>query len=164
MNHVRALRLAEIMQDFRNIQQCIAQITATPSPQDHYSEGYQILEQCLSDSKAVLRAPFITSPSSSPQGDIEAEKEQLQRQVILCCSLISKLLLIGLRQQDTPRRQHPPFPSTTDILARRSCPALGSGAQLDLGEDTDGGFANCCAIATRHETSRGKSCRLKFYF
>lgn len=77
MNDVRALRLAEIVQDFRNLQHYIAQIRTTPTPEEYYGEGYVLLRQCASEGRAVLDAPFSTSPHP-PGGDPEEEKKHLQ--------------------------------------------------------------------------------------
>ena len=77
VNDVRALRLAEIVQDFRNLQRLISQIRTTPTPEEYNGEGYVLLRQCLSEGQAVLQAPFSTSPGT-PEGDPEQEKMHLQ--------------------------------------------------------------------------------------
>ena len=77
VNDVRALRLAEIIQDFRNLQHYIAQIRAVPTEEEYHGDGYVLLRQCLAQGRAILAAPFSPS-ASSPNGDADAEKKHLQ--------------------------------------------------------------------------------------
>ena len=80
VNSVRAIRLAEIMGDFRNLQHYIARIQAQPSPEEYYLEGYVLLRQCAEEARQVLAYPYAPS-AEAPKGDTESEKEQLQRLV-----------------------------------------------------------------------------------
>ena len=79
VNEARAMRVAEIMNDFHLIQQRMAQYQATPSPQDYHAEGYEVLRQCRAEAQAVLAAPFHNEFMQPPRGPGEAEKRQLQR-------------------------------------------------------------------------------------
>ncbi|KAF2503371.1 hypothetical protein BU16DRAFT_38529 [Lophium mytilinum] len=81
LNDARAMRVAEIMSDFRNLQYYIAQIRATPTAEEYYLEGYALLRQCATEAQAVLSAPFAAS-TTSPDGNPEREKAQL-RSIIL---------------------------------------------------------------------------------
>lgn len=78
VNQARALRIAEIMTDFRNIQHYIASIRAAPSAEEYNSEGYQILRQCIVDAQAVMAQPFSSS-AVHPRGNPEQEKSQLRQ-------------------------------------------------------------------------------------
>lgn len=84
VNHARAIRVAEIMTDFRNLQHYVAQVRASPEPEEYYLEGFAVLRHCAAEAQAVLSAPFSATPS--PDGDPEQEKAQL-RSVILDASI-----------------------------------------------------------------------------
>ena len=78
MNDVRAIRLAEIVGDYRRLQHRILQVDVHPTPQEYYGEGHLLLRQCLADAQNILQTAFSTSPSS-PDGNIEQEKLHLQQ-------------------------------------------------------------------------------------
>ncbi|KAF2841895.1 hypothetical protein M501DRAFT_998098 [Patellaria atrata CBS 101060] len=77
LNEARAMRVAEIISDFRNLQHYIAQINASPSAEEYYLEGYALLRQCAVEAQSVLAQPFSAS-AASPRGDSEMEKQQLR--------------------------------------------------------------------------------------
>ncbi|KAI9861569.1 MAG: hypothetical protein M1813_005179 [Trichoglossum hirsutum] len=80
MNDFRAVRIAEIMNDFRTLQYYISQTKANPTrPEDYYEEGYVVLRQCISDGQAVLSSNFNASDSTASSASGEREKAQLQR-------------------------------------------------------------------------------------
>jgi hypothetical protein len=79
VNEARAMRVAEIMNDFRNLQHYIAQIKANPSPEEYYEEGYAILRQCAADAQAVLTAHYDSGLLQVPTNNGECERLQLQR-------------------------------------------------------------------------------------
>jgi hypothetical protein len=81
VNEARAMRIAEILSDFRHLQHYIANIRANPSAEDYYEEGYCVLRQCAEEAHAQLAEPFICQ-GSEPDGDCEEEKAQLQRYVL----------------------------------------------------------------------------------
>lgn len=72
------------MTDFRNLQHYVAQIRASPEPEEYYLEGFAVLRHCAAEAQAVLSAPFSATPS--PDGDPEQEMAQL-RSVILDASI-----------------------------------------------------------------------------
>lgn len=79
VNEARAMRVAEIMNDFQMLQQYIMQQQPNPSAEDYYEEGYEILRQCRAAALAVLSAQFEIDPCQVPNGSGEQEKRQLQR-------------------------------------------------------------------------------------
>ena len=79
VNEARAMRVAEIMNEFRNLQHYIAQIKANPSSEEYYEEGYAILRQCSADAQAVLAARYDSGSLQVPTNNGEREKLQLQR-------------------------------------------------------------------------------------
>ncbi|ORY14088.1 hypothetical protein BCR34DRAFT_480055 [Clohesyomyces aquaticus] len=77
VNDARAIRIAEIMTDFRNLQYYLNQLRATPTAEEYYLEGYSLLRQCTAEAHAILDAPF-SAGTTSPDGDPEREKAQLR--------------------------------------------------------------------------------------
>ncbi|KAF1965133.1 hypothetical protein BU23DRAFT_34967 [Bimuria novae-zelandiae CBS 107.79] len=77
LNNARALRITEIMSDFRNLQHYLSQIRASPTAEEYYLEGYSLLRQCTSEAQAILATPF-TATSGATGGDPEREKQQLR--------------------------------------------------------------------------------------
>ena len=77
VNGTRAIRVAEIINDFRNIQQYLAQIRANPSAEEYNEEGYVVLRRCAAEAHALLLQPVnAQSPNS---GDDEQTKADLRR-------------------------------------------------------------------------------------
>ncbi|KAF2119437.1 hypothetical protein BDV96DRAFT_610453 [Lophiotrema nucula] len=76
-NDARAIRVAEIMTDFRNLQYYLSQLRATPTAEEYYLEGYSLLRQCSTEAQQILEAPF-SAGRTSPNGDPEREKAQLK--------------------------------------------------------------------------------------
>lgn len=91
MNEARALRVVEIMNDFRTIQLHIAshvsRALAHPlDQQSYYAVGYVVLRQCSTEAQAILASNF--DPGSlgvgGGVGESEAHKATLRR----WCSLV----------------------------------------------------------------------------
>lgn len=78
VNHVRAIRLAEIVQDFRSLQQRISQIQMVTTAEEYYGAGQTILRECLAEGHRILAVPFAPS-ADIPDGDPELEKAHIQR-------------------------------------------------------------------------------------
>lgn len=78
VNDARALRIAEIITDFRNLQHYLFQLQAAPTPDEYYLEGYALLRECVAEAQTVLNTPFQeTAPA--PGGNPERQKQQLRR-------------------------------------------------------------------------------------
>jgi hypothetical protein len=76
VNDARAIRIAEIMSDFRNLQYYLSQLRANPTAEEYYLEGYSLLRQCTAEAQTVLETPFAAS--STGTGNPEYEKQQLK--------------------------------------------------------------------------------------
>lgn len=76
LNDARAIRIAEIMTDFRNLQHYIAQIRVSPSPEEFYLQGYTLVRECHAEAQAILNAPF--NANTSPGEDVEQQKALLK--------------------------------------------------------------------------------------
>lgn len=81
-NHARAMRVAEIVSDFRNLQHYMAQIQSSPSAEEYYLPGYSLLRACITEAQAVLASPYSHGANADPGGDLEAEKAQLRAYVL----------------------------------------------------------------------------------
>lgn len=77
VNDARAIRVAEIMSDFRNLQYYLSQLRPTPMAEEYYLEGYSLLRQCSAEAQTILATPFAAT-SGATGGDPEREKQQLR--------------------------------------------------------------------------------------
>ena len=71
------MRIAEIMNDFRNLQVYLVQIQPSPTAEEYYLEGYSLLRACVSEAQATLQTPFAGSASPAT-GNPEHERQQLR--------------------------------------------------------------------------------------
>lgn len=78
VNQARAMRISEIMTDFRNLQNYIASIRAAPSAEEYNEDGFVLLRRCESEARLLLQQDFnMASPGQ--RGDEEQQKMQLRR-------------------------------------------------------------------------------------
>lgn len=86
VNEARALRVVELMNDFRTIQLHIASHVSRaqaspPDQQSYYTDGYVVLRQCSTEAQALLASNF--DPGSlglvGGIGESEVQKATLQR-------------------------------------------------------------------------------------
>jgi hypothetical protein len=77
VNDARAIRIAEIMTDFRNLQYYLVQLRPSPTAEEYYLEGYSLLRQCIEEAQSILAKPFAATSSPS-EGDVEKQKQQLR--------------------------------------------------------------------------------------
>ena len=71
------MRVAEIMQDFRNIQSYIAGIHTNPSAEEYNEEGFVVLRRCVAEAQALLVQPFAAQNGN--RGNDEQDKTNLRR-------------------------------------------------------------------------------------
>lgn len=71
------MRVAEIINDFRNIQNYLASIRANPSAEEYNEEGYVLLRKCATEAQSLLSQPFHTQNGS--KCDEEQNKLHLRR-------------------------------------------------------------------------------------
>ncbi len=79
VNNARALRVTELMKDYRDIQGKIAAYSATPSEVAYNELGFVTLRQCHAEARALLNAPYPVELLHPPTAHGDAEKRQLQR-------------------------------------------------------------------------------------
>jgi hypothetical protein len=77
VNSARAMRVAEIINDFRSIQYHIAALQRTPRAEEFYLEGYVWMRHCVAEAQAVLAQDY-SHAGQEPEGDAEQEKVLLQ--------------------------------------------------------------------------------------
>jgi len=79
VNDARAMRVAEVMNDFRTIQHKISQYHVNASQAEYHLAGYAILRQCHAEAQAVLATHFDPGSVQSSGTSAEQTKRQLQR-------------------------------------------------------------------------------------
>ncbi|RMY61796.1 hypothetical protein D0865_00789, partial [Hortaea werneckii] len=79
-NQTRALRVAEILNDYRNILDYLSAIRANPSAEEYNEDGYVVLRKCVTQAQALLSQPFRTQGGS--RGDDEINKAHLRRIIV----------------------------------------------------------------------------------
>ncbi|ETN45437.1 uncharacterized protein HMPREF1541_09268 [Cyphellophora europaea CBS 101466] len=89
-NEARAMRILEIMNDFRTLQHHISSLIVRPtaSPPDqasYYLDGYVVLRQCAAESQAILASHYNPGNLGLQAGQLsetEVEKATLQRIIL----------------------------------------------------------------------------------
>ncbi|KAL4946128.1 hypothetical protein BDV06DRAFT_160189 [Aspergillus oleicola] len=82
LNQARALRVAEIMNDYRTLLLHISQLNVSVSPEDQAEEGYRVLRECLAAANALMASNYNPSPPPANTSSEEAEKAQLRRVIL----------------------------------------------------------------------------------
>ena len=82
VNEARALRVAEIITDFRMLQHQISQYQVAPAAEEYYELGYDVLRQCIAEAQAVFSAHYPGGLLQVPSSNGEKEKQQLQRYAV----------------------------------------------------------------------------------
>lgn len=81
MNQARAVRVAELINDYRTLLLHISQQQVDVSPEDQYEEGYTVLRECHTSAQRLLSANYQPCPMTG-QGSAETEKAELQRYLL----------------------------------------------------------------------------------
>ncbi|MCJ1351665.1 MAG: hypothetical protein MMC33_001649 [Icmadophila ericetorum] len=79
LNEARALRVMEVVNDFRALQHHISNAQPQPRPEEYYELGYDTLRRCRTEAQQILASPFDTSALQASGSSGENEKRQLQR-------------------------------------------------------------------------------------
>ena len=77
VNQARAMRVGEIVADFRSLQNYIAAVRVNPSAEESNEEGYVLLRAYVNEAQALLSQPFRTQNGTGR--DEEQNKEHLRR-------------------------------------------------------------------------------------
>ncbi|KAJ5674134.1 hypothetical protein N7462_009573 [Penicillium macrosclerotiorum] len=81
LNQARAVRVAELLNDYRTLLLHISQQQADASADDYYEEGFVLLRDCHTSAQRLLSANYHPCPVTG-RGDAETEKAELQRVII----------------------------------------------------------------------------------
>lgn len=74
------MRIAEIMNDYRNIQQRIAGVRANPAAEEYNEVGFVLLRQCEHDARVLLAQPFnADTGNGNGNQDEQQARNQLRR-------------------------------------------------------------------------------------
>jgi hypothetical protein len=125
-NEARAMRVAEIITDFRNLQYYLATLQASPSAEDYYLEGYVLLRACVAEGQSVLASPYEHT-SQHPSGDPEHEKSQLRLYVALLFPFRPRpftqqtILRRTDHDKNHPRCEHSAIPMPESVHASTGC-------------------------------------------
>ncbi|KAL2831076.1 hypothetical protein BDW59DRAFT_158023 [Aspergillus cavernicola] len=82
LNQARALRVAEIMNDYRTLLLHISQLNVSAPAEDHAEEGYRVLRECLGAAHALMASSYSPSPPPANASSEEAEQIQLRRVIL----------------------------------------------------------------------------------
>ncbi|RJE17685.1 hypothetical protein PHISCL_09980, partial [Aspergillus sclerotialis] len=84
LNQARALRLAELMNDYRTLLLHIPQQDVEAPPEDYWEEGYVVLRESLAAAQNLMSANYAPSPSALLSGTNNevAEMAELQRVIL----------------------------------------------------------------------------------
>ncbi|EEP82596.1 conserved hypothetical protein [Uncinocarpus reesii 1704] len=82
LNEARALRVTELMNDFRTLLLHISQLkTDSPLGEEH-EEGYALMRRCFHEAQSLISAQFNVESIQNGNGDGEWQKVQLQRIIL----------------------------------------------------------------------------------
>jgi hypothetical protein len=79
VNDARAVRVAELMNDYRTLQIHIQQQTMQIPSEEQGREGYKVMKECMVAAQRLLSSNYNISSLQSQSGDAEAQKAQLRR-------------------------------------------------------------------------------------
>ncbi|KAL3493784.1 hypothetical protein BJX62DRAFT_66377 [Aspergillus germanicus] len=82
LNQARALRVAELMNDYRTLLVHISQLNVSVPPEDRAEEGYRELRDCLAAANALMASSYSPSPPPANASSEEAEQIQLRRVIL----------------------------------------------------------------------------------
>lgn len=82
VNDARAMRVAEVMNDFQSLQHRISQYHSVIANEQSQEVGFSILRRCHADAQAVLAEPFDGGALEAPSSPGEQTKRQLRRLVL----------------------------------------------------------------------------------
>ncbi|KAJ5135191.1 uncharacterized protein N7515_004469 [Penicillium bovifimosum] len=81
LNQARAMRVAEIINDYRTLLLHISQQHVEPSQSDYWDEGFVVLRESLASAQTLMSANYQPCPVTG-QGNVETEKAELQRVIL----------------------------------------------------------------------------------
>ncbi|KAJ5494127.1 hypothetical protein N7463_010214 [Penicillium fimorum] len=80
-NQARAMRVAEIINDYRTLLLHISQQHVEPSQEEYWEDGFVVLRESLASAQTLMAANYQHCPVTG-QGNVETEKAELQRVIL----------------------------------------------------------------------------------
>ncbi|KAJ5793626.1 hypothetical protein N7457_000225 [Penicillium paradoxum] len=80
-NQARAMRVAEIINDYRTLLVHISQQQVEATQDEYYEEGFVVLRESLASAQTLMSANYQPCPVTG-QGNAETEKAELQRVIL----------------------------------------------------------------------------------
>ena len=88
VNQARAMRVAEIINDYRTLLLHISQQNVNASQEEYWEEGFVVLRESLASAQTLMSANYQPCPVTG-QGNVETEKAELQRYTLLDRTILS---------------------------------------------------------------------------
>lgn len=85
VNDARAVRVAELINDYRTLQLHISQQRMEVPAQEQHEEGFTVMRECLDAAQRLLSSQYNLASIQNQGADDEAQKVQLQRYPPDCC-------------------------------------------------------------------------------
>ncbi|KAI9929044.1 hypothetical protein ASPWEDRAFT_169120 [Aspergillus wentii DTO 134E9] len=82
LNQARALRVAELINDYRTLLIHIPQQNVDASPDEYNEEGFVVMRKCLAESQALLSSNYHPTAVPPQFSNAEAEKAELKRVIL----------------------------------------------------------------------------------
>ncbi|KAJ5588820.1 hypothetical protein N7537_011498 [Penicillium hordei] len=80
-NQARAMRVAEIINDYRTLLLHISQQQVEPSQEEYWEDGFVVLRESLASAQTLMAANYQACPVTG-QGNVETEKAELKRVIL----------------------------------------------------------------------------------
>ncbi|KXG48879.1 uncharacterized protein PGRI_027490 [Penicillium griseofulvum] len=80
LNQARAMRVAEIINDYRTLLVHISQQHVEPSQEEYWEDGFVVLRESLASAQTLMSANYQPCPVTG--GNVETEKAELQRVIL----------------------------------------------------------------------------------
>ncbi|KGO72987.1 hypothetical protein PITC_062150 [Penicillium italicum] len=81
LNQARAMRVAEIINDYRTLLLHISQQQVEASQEEYWEDGFAVLRECSASAQTLMSANYQPCPVTG-QGNVETEKAELQRVIL----------------------------------------------------------------------------------
>jgi hypothetical protein len=120
VNQARAMRVAEIINDYRTLLVHISQQNVEPSQEEYWEDGFVVLRESLASAQTLMSANYQPCPVTG--GNAETEKAELQRYTHP--SPATNDIKLTPSQGHTGR-QRTSIPSTQDLPPRRRSTTMG---------------------------------------
>ncbi|KAL2866979.1 uncharacterized protein BJX67DRAFT_109543 [Aspergillus lucknowensis] len=82
LNQARALRVTELMNDYRTLLLHTLQLNVSVPPEDRAEEGYRELRECLAAANALMASSYSPGPPPGDASSEEAQQIQLRRVIL----------------------------------------------------------------------------------